>query len=443
MSKKQAVKAVSFLWLSSLLGASCAFLTQLILARQLGPSNFGTFSAALIMITLLSPLAGFGVAGYWLKVFGQEGWCATRWLAGSLKYAALSAFMVVLLLIGWSIYGPHDALTTNILLILTSYVFGQAVVGLVGGKIMLEENHLMLALWQLLPHLMRLLLVVTLTYATATFTLNVQVTAYAYAAVALAIFLVGSFLLLRMFKGDFSLKGHGVFKGKKIQSKKKIPSAYQVAIQAWPFGLAGMLYLIYYQSDIILLKYLSGAEAAGIYNVAFLVMSAVYLLPGTIYQKFMLSKLHYWAKHDPDRFLATYQSGCGFMLSLGLATMVVFTLAAPTLVVFLFGDQYSDVGDLLLLLALCIPLRFLGSSVAGSFVSHNNIRLKTLYLSLAATLNILLNILLIPLFSIYGAALATLLSEFALLLLFLHGAKRHIFGKNAWSGWNLNFLNHQ
>ncbi|MBV1951456.1 MAG: oligosaccharide flippase family protein, partial [Cycloclasticus sp.] len=58
---------VSLLWVSSLLGAACAFFTQVILARKLGPTEFGVFATAFAMVTLVVPLAGFGVAQYWMK----------------------------------------------------------------------------------------------------------------------------------------------------------------------------------------------------------------------------------------------------------------------------------------------------------------------------------------------------------------------------------------
>src|SRR5687767_12146338 len=83
MNKTTAFKAISLLWVGSLAGAGFAFLTQVFLARKLGSNDFGAFSSALTTITLLAPLAGFGISQYWLKAFGQEGWAAKRWLKPS------------------------------------------------------------------------------------------------------------------------------------------------------------------------------------------------------------------------------------------------------------------------------------------------------------------------------------------------------------------------
>ncbi|MBD3842097.1 MAG: oligosaccharide flippase family protein, partial [Campylobacterales bacterium] len=70
MSKKQAIKSLSFLWMGSLLGSGSTFIIYMILARHLGVEQFGVFSSALATITILSLFSGFGVSQSWLKHFG-------------------------------------------------------------------------------------------------------------------------------------------------------------------------------------------------------------------------------------------------------------------------------------------------------------------------------------------------------------------------------------
>lgn len=58
------MRAVSMLWVCSLIGAALSFLTQVALARILQPAGYGAFAAALATASLLTPLAGFGIAGF-------------------------------------------------------------------------------------------------------------------------------------------------------------------------------------------------------------------------------------------------------------------------------------------------------------------------------------------------------------------------------------------
>ena len=72
MSKGNAVKAILLLWTGTIFGAVCAFLTQVIAARALGPEGYGELSAGIATVTLISPLAAFGIQGLLLKIFGEE-----------------------------------------------------------------------------------------------------------------------------------------------------------------------------------------------------------------------------------------------------------------------------------------------------------------------------------------------------------------------------------
>ncbi len=244
MGKKQAIKAISLLWLGSLSGAGFAFLTQVILARQLGPSEFGVFASALATVTLLAPLAGFGIAQYWLKAFGEEGWGAMRWLPPSFRFIGVSTVLVIAILMGWGLYGPHERSAGWVIVILSGYVLGQVSIELVSSKLQLEEQYINLAAWQLTSHLARFILVVILSFGLTGWMNSLNV-AVAYAVVSGVVALLGCVHLLRMSRGDLNLKGH-----------VQLPSSLEVALvptvrmvisQAWPFGLSVMFYFIYYQ----------------------------------------------------------------------------------------------------------------------------------------------------------------------------------------------------
>jgi O-antigen/teichoic acid export membrane protein len=207
--------------------------------------------------------------------------------------------------------------------------------------------------------------------------------------------------------------------------------------QSWPFALAGVFYLIYFQSDILLLGWMVGPEAAGLYNAAFAVMAAVYLLPSVAYQKYLLPKLHRWAEHDRPRFLAVYRFGNAASLLLGFAVAAALLLVAPWGMPLVFGEAYRTSGQLLLVLALAVPGRYLATSVGSVLVTQDNMRRKVWLMGLTALVNLALNMLLIPRYGVYGAAWATVASESVLVLAYLYAAWRYVFGREAFRGWTL------
>lgn len=423
MSKKRAIKAISLLWTGSLLGAFFAFMTQVILARYLGVNDFGLFASAMATVTLVTPLAGFGVAQYWLKVFGAEGWHAARWIMPSFRFIFVSTSMVMLILIIWALFGPHESEFRWLIFILSFYIFGQVTIDLVSTKLQLEERFITLSTWHLLPHLIRFAMVFVLSYGFSSW-MNTEVVALTYAVIAVIFMMVGIFQLEKLKKGRFDLKGHGLGLSNKVGTS---PNVFDVISNAWPFGLATFFHLVYFQSDIILVKYFIGDEAVGLYNVAFTVMVAVYLLPGVIYQKFLLPKMHRWANNDRAKFYQVYRQGNVAMLILGTLAMISLWLASGWAIPMLFTDQYRGAVTLLNTLAFSAPIIFIAFNAGATLVTQEHMRNKVKYMGYVALINLVLNIIMIPLYGAMGAAVSTVLSNGVLLLLYYLAAKRVVF----------------
>ncbi len=423
-NSKHAIKAISLLWIGSLLGAGCAFLTQVILARQLGPAEFGAFVTAFAIVTLVMPLAGFGISQYWLKAFGQEGWGAIRFLAPSFRFVGMSTVAVVMALMAWAVFGPHEKSQTIMMAVLSFYLIGQVAVELVSSKLQLEERYVRLALWQFFPHFIRFLVVIIMAFWLTDWVSGENI-AYAYAFAAIGFALLGSRPLFRMFRGYFDLKGHGnepVLAPELVQ-----PSIKTVIANSWPFGMAGLFHLIYFQSAIILIKYITGEAAAGVYNVAFTIMVAVLLFPSIVYQKFLLPKMHRWANHDRERFYQVYRQGNIIMLILGIVAMLLIWAIAPWGVPFVFGAAYQDAVSLLTVMAISTPILFVASSVGATLVTQEHMKKKVQYMGAVAVVNIVLNMALIPRFGALGAAIATVLSNAVLLVIFYVAAQNKVF----------------
>jgi O-antigen/teichoic acid export membrane protein len=156
-------------------------------------------------------------------------------------------------------------------------------------------------------------------------------------------------------------------------------------------------------------------------------MVAVYMFPAVIYQKFLLPKLHRWAKHEPQTFKKIFQEGNKAMLGLGLVAMLLLWLFGSWAVVFLFGDAYDGSIELLGILSLSAPIIFMAFSAGAMLVTAEHIKRKVKYMGTVALLNIVLNLWLIPDYGAIGASIATVFSNLILLILYYRGAKRYVF----------------
>ena len=422
MSSKKALKSLSLLWMGSLVGSGSTFIIYTVLARKIGPELFGLFSSALATITIFSLLAGFGVSKVWLKLFGKEGWEGIRWIKPSLNFVALTLILISIAIFLLTLLELHDDTTRKLLLILMCYIYGYIAVELVCTKLQLEERYNQLALWQLLPNLSRLLIILALYYVLDISLLVLDV-GYIYAIIGSIFALLGMYQLYIMRKGNFALKGHEITQKNIVE----IPKIKDVFMEAWPFGLANLFAFIYVQSDIIMVKYISGDTEAGYYNVSFVILSAILIIPTILFGKFLMPKYHRWANYDTDKFYKVYKKSNLIMIVTGSLIMLTVILLSRICVPIIFGFEYIPSVALINILAITLPISFLAYSVGATLVTKEHMKLKVKLMGIIALLNISMNIFLIPKFGAKGAAISTVISNLLLLGLYYKAVNERVF----------------
>lgn len=422
---RKAVKAVSFLWVGAITGAVFAFLGQMLLARTLGPSAFGDFSAQLALVNLIAPLAGAGVAQFWLLAFGREGFEALRWVKGSVRLSSgLSLVAVSFLLV-------LSAFQSRVEVSLFQGLLAFCLLGLVSNeiviaKLQLEERYVQLAFWNAFPHLLRFLVVAALTMAALSSSTTALSVAFGYFVIALGMTYYCLTEMRRMSQsGGFRLKGH------LTTSDCNLPDAEvkSVLSNSWPFGMASFFYFVYFQSDLVIVQRLAGSADAGHYNVALTILTAILIFPNVVYQKYLMPKIHRWANSDKERFYDVYRKGNVIMLAMGSAICVVGWISAPYLVPFFFGERYVDSIFSVQLLLLSVPLIFTASSAGATLVTSSHMRTKVVYMGVVALVSLMLNFLVVPRWGVVAAAWVKFSCNGLLLFLYISGARRLVFGK--------------
>jgi len=415
---RNALGAISVLWIATAFGAGLTFVTQALLARELGPADFGLFASSLATITMVAPLAAFGLPQYWLQIYGVEGWQGNRWLTPSLRFIAGSTLLTLSLVVAWSFIGaPPDAKV--LLRLLLPVVLGILAVNLISSQLRLEERHYALALWQLMTPGSRLLVAGLLLLIPS---LDSRFVAIGFSLISLVVAMLALPPLLAMMRGGIRLYGHGPQPSEPMAGP--FPSVARLWSQAWAYGVEATLYPIFFQISTVLLKYLTGNAQAGIFGIALGVMTAIYLIPATVYQKFLLSKLHRWAVHDPEKFWKVYRHGNIAMLASGVLVALVLVAVSPWLVPIIFGEKYRPVVRVLEVLAICVPVRFLSTATSSALLNEKHMRYRVLAMGSSAVVAIVFNALLIPRYHEMGAAFATVIGELALLVSLYLGVRR-------------------
>lgn len=423
------IKSISFLWLGSMLGAVLAFATQLFLARTLSIEDYGGLAAVTSLITILTPLAGLGANGVLLQQYGTEGAAAYRWARPAILLVATTNVLILALLAGGGTIFWAGGREATILYLLLPYLPLYSFLSIAVVRLQIEGRFSFLSVMQVLPQVLRFIV------AAAAFFLSRDVyfilKGYFSGSIVATLFI----LLLVYYAGEGSSKFWG---SKTERASRNGPSLLQVTRQGVPFAIGGFLSLVYFQSVIFLLSVLDSNATAGEFQVALAIMMAIYLLPTAVFNQYLLPRYHYFAEHDRKTFLEYFRFCSTAMFWISIATMIALQFSAAVFVPLFFGKAYGGSVKIIYILACSIPFRFLSASAGGCLFTKGTMKKKVHYQAVVALVSIALNLGLIPLFGGTGAAVATVLTEFALFALFFWGVNKHIFGRDAWRGWHLD-----
>lgn len=393
-----------------------AFAIQIILARELGPHEFGVLISSIAISTMLALTISFGVPQFWLRIFGKNGWSANLYIPKTLAILAINIGATALALAIWLILSNQDKKSETILIVLFIHSLGLAAIEITSAKYQLEENYKAISLLQSIPAITRLCAVIALIIASQE-KIDAIAASFAYAISATPPILLALLQIAKLAKGEIRLEGH---EQNTLPPPSPLPNktTMNVAQETLPLGVFGLLNFIYFQSDTILLSQLSSTDSAGQYGVAYSVIAAIYIIPTIFYQKYLLPKLHRWSHHDRDKLLRVISFGNKAMLSSGIAIFLIILSLADYCIPLVFGENYHHSATIIKALAICIPIQFLISSASASLLSHSHTKLKVYCLAIAAAMKISINILLIPSLATFGAVASTFASSLTLLILY-------------------------
>jgi O-antigen/teichoic acid export membrane protein len=185
-----------------------------------------------------------------------------------------------------------------------------------------------------------------------------------------------------------------------------------LAAKALPLVGVSFFGFIYYKIDIVLLGLLSSSEQVGFYTAAYRIVEASFLVPmivtNALYPRLSLA----WTDDFEEYAKTCRRAVLGLAAVSVLAAGCIAALSRPIVTV-LFGGEFLPSAGILFLLAGVLLMVYPGYLLTQSLVILGRQRW---YLSVsvsAAVLNVLLNLVFIPLWQAKGAALSTIVTEAA------------------------------
>lgn len=386
MNRKDILKIFSWYSVEKIIGILFGLACASVLAKKLGPAGFGEFSYYQNIALMLAFIINLGLDGI-----------AAREISKDIKVTSIVISAVILVrFIGFVVYAIMFALI---------FFFGN------------NENYsIFYAL--IFFHLFRI------SQSGRHYFESIYKTDLISKASIFSKFIAYIFLIYAIETGgvyfylaiDAFVSGLVIFYSLNIQYpifKDKIGDYFHVSKKYVKEGLPVTISLamsaIYMQSDMVALKYFQGSVAAGTYAAATTLISPVAFVPTIILTLCspLLVKFNIKSSEKyKDICIITSQ----FLVLIAYSFVAFSWFFGEMLITKVFGVSYNNTIPVFVLLSISSLFTFPAFLYCRMLVIEKKLKYELYKSIIAAACNIVLNIILVPLFGIWGAAVATLTS---------------------------------
>ncbi len=375
------------------------FFYVIYLAKVLGVADFGLYSVALAYFSIVSGIADFGFNRFLIREVAKDKSKAREllWNVVMLRLTLTSIFFAIFSVVLYLL--DPDKLRVSLILLATLAILPQSI-GLTLDAIFVAKQKLQFSALALV--------IVSLSTALAGWVLVAAGFGPTGAVNALIfgqiIYVVALIVLLYKHNGL-------VFSAINLTIIKKVIAG------SLPYGLLGVLGLLYFRIDAVLLSYMKGSFETGIYGIAYKFLETVILIPSVLSLALfpVFARIH---ESSPVELKKLYFKSIKIMFGVGLLVLLGYILILPEIIKVVLPEYLTSISAIRIL-SLSIPFMFIHIPGATVLLSSDKYLKQVLFLSIVTVLfNIVGNLLFIPEFGFIAASWMTVASEVLSFLVF-------------------------
>jgi len=398
---RKIAKNTTVLLISQIISYLLSFFYTIYTARYLGVEGFGILSLALAITGIFGILMDIGLTQLTVREVSRNKSLARKYLNNTITIKfILSLLTFGLIFIVVNIIG-YPQQTSDVVYIITLSIIIGAFSGIFNSIFQAYEKMEYQSIGVIISSILMFTGVILSIYY------KLDILAFA------SIYLIASIIVL--------IYSFSIFFKNFFLPKIEFDTNFWKPIikEALPFGFAGIFVTIYYWIDSVMLSIMVGNEAVGFYNAAyrlifvFLSFYAVYIT--AIFP--VMSNFHENAKESLK--LASNRS-IKYMLIISIPISIGTTMLADKIIILIYGTAYLTSILALQILVWTLIFMFVNGICGNLLGAINKQTVMTKITAMAAVLNIGLNLVLIPAFSFIGAAIATVITEFAILPILIY-----------------------
>lgn len=384
----------SWLLSESFLRMALGLLVGILLARYLGPKQFGTYNYALALVALLGPISGLGLNAIVTRDIVRNPQAKDEILGTAFIMRLVASFLSIVIVVSlFKLLRPNDLLITLFIFLLSTgtlfYNAFQVIDFWFQSKVLSRQVVIIKIVTLLVGSSARLALIFT------------RAPLIAFIIVSSAEFVLISIGLVIAYRNfdDRSL----------LKWRFNLLRAKTLLRQSWPLILSSFGAIIYLKIDQVMLGDMSTDTEAGIYAVAARLSEVWYFLPEAIASSIFPALLQ-----SREKGTQTYNTMLQKLYDLCCCTAFVIalpiTFIATPFITALYGETYRAAGVILSIHIWASVFVFMRSVLSKWLIAEDLFIFSLVTHGLGAIINIAINLFLIPRYGGVGAAIATVIS---------------------------------
>ena len=400
------VKSSFFIFAAVIISKLFSYGYKIIIARSFGAETYGLFSLAIIIITIASSIATFGLYDGLVRFVS---FYRGKRAFGHIRRLVLSSQAIFIV----------TGLICTALLIFFAPVIGDKIfhtdkftplfIGMALALPFLLLANLFLGVLRGFERIKTYSALINIYQNTAKFIILGLLVLLGAGAISISISYVVVFIGLFLISRYYARKDLNKMPLTKIPSRKEVMP--EVLSYAWPLLFVGVLYSIFYWTDSLVLGYFTTAEHVGWYNAAITLISLFGIAPDLFMQLFFPLISLKLSEDKKSLIKRLTQQVTKWIYILNIPIFLLLFLFPEKLLEILFGRDFTVGSSVLQILALGA----LFSSVMGVSTSLLSIKGRTklvlMNFILFATINLILDIIFVKSYGMIGAAFATMITQ--------------------------------
>jgi len=196
----------------------------------------------------------------------------------------------------------------------------------------------------------------------------------------------------------------------KVNFKLDLMFCRRLFFAAIPFGVIGMIALIYFKIDIVMLSLMKGDQVVGWYSAAYALLAALLFITEA-YNLSIFPALSRYADSAKNLLSFGWERSVKYLLLISLPIAVGTTVLAERFIILFYSRDYEPSIIALRILIWTLPWIFVNSINMRVLYATDKQREAAIIAFISMILNVIFNFVLIPKYSYVGSSFATIAVE--------------------------------